>query len=236
LPREIVLAALRAALTGVGAGDDLEIDLSGFAAPMVPPSAAISAGIEQLDWDAASGRFTGQLTLTAEGMAMQRLRIAGAAQDMIAIPVPVHRLNPGAVIQADDLRMARVRAGLARGEVARGVDQAVGLTLRRQVSAGQPLALGDLTRTPMIQKGARVTMRLRAPGLSASALGQALEPGSSGEHIRVLNIGSRAVVEAEVIGPDEVRVIPGSQPVVAANNRTAALGLPTVNAQNWSTP
>ena len=231
LPRETVLSALRGALSGVGAGDDLEIDLGGFSAPMVPPSAAIAAEIQQLDWDPASGRFTALLALTADSMPMQRLRIAGAAQEMISVPVPLHRLQAGAVILADDLHITRIRAGLARGEVARSLDQAIGQSLRRQAIAGQPLALADLTRTPVIQKGARVTMRLRAPGLSVAAIGQALEPGSGGEHIRVLNTSSRAVVEAEVIGPDEVRIIPGTQPVVPANNRTAALAGPT-----WSIP
>ena len=231
MPRETVLAAVRTALGDVGAGQDLELDLGSFAAPMVPPRAAVNAGIEQLDWDGASGRFTALLSLTAEGMPAQRLRLAGVAQEMVAIPVPVRRLNPGTVIQADDLRIARVRAGLARGEIVRLPDQAIGQTLRRQGGAGQPLALADLSRTPVVAKGARVTMRLRMIGLALAATGQALESGGSGEHIRVLNIASRAIVEAEVTGPDEVRVIPGTQPIAAAASRSAALQQPT-----WSIP
>ncbi len=231
LPREMVLTALRTALADLGAGGDLELDIGGFTAPMVPQHGAVNAGVEQLDWDAATGRFTSLLSLTAEGMQTQRLRLAGTAQEMVAVPVPVHRLNPGAVVQADDLRIARVRAGLARGEIARAPDQAIGQTLRRQVVAGQPLALADLSRTPVVTKGARVIMRLRTPGLVLAAIGQALEAGGGGEHIRVLNIASRAIVEAEVIGPDEVRVIPGTQPLTAANSRTAALSQPI-----WSTP
>lgn len=226
VPREAVLSALRAALTELGVGSDLELDIGGFSAPMVPPHAAVSAGVEHFDWDAATGRFTGLLSLIAEGMPTQRLRLSGAAHEMIAVPVPVHRLNPGAVVQADDLRTARVRAGLARGEIARAPEQAIGQTLRRQAVAGQPLALADLSRTPVVTKGARVTMRLRTPGLAVAAIGQALEAGGAGEHIRVLNIASRAIVEAEVIGPDEVRIIPGTQPITAANSRTAALTPP----------
>ena len=40
-----------------------------------------------------------------------------------------------------------------------------------------------------------------------------MEPGAIGERIRVLNPVSRAVVEAEVIGPDRVRVAPDAMPV-----------------------
>ncbi len=231
VPRETVVAALRAALADLGAGSDLEIDIGGFSAPMVPPGSAVLAAIEQLDWDGGTGRFTGQLALSADGMAPQRLRLSGTAQEMVALPVAVRRLNPGQVITADDLRIGRVRAGVSRGEVVHAADEAIGLTLRRQAGAGQPIALGDLSRTPLVQKGARVTMRLRVPGLAVVATGQALEAGGGGEHIRVLNTTSRAIVEAEVTGPDEVRVLPGSQPVVVGTGRVAQL----INA-NGNTP
>ena len=39
-----------------------------------------------------------------------------------------------------------------------------------------------------------------------------MEPGAIGERIRVLNPTSHAVVEAEVIGPDRVRVAPSAVP------------------------
>ena len=219
LPRETVLTALRVALAELGAGSDLELDIGGFSPPMITPGAKVSTTIEQLDWDAGTGRFTGQLTISGEGMAMQRLRLAGSAQEMIALPVPTRRLNPGTVLQPDDIRIARVRAGLAQGEVIRTPEQAFGQTLVRQVTAGHPLAVSDLTRTPVITKGTRVLMRLRGDGMVMTAGGQALEAGVAGDHIRVLNVATRAVVDAEIIGPGEVRVLPGTQPLVAASGQ-----------------
>jgi flagella basal body P-ring formation protein FlgA len=142
---------------------------------------------------------------------------------MVELPVPARRLNPGSVVQADDLRMARVRAGLGRGEVVRDVAAATGMTLRRQAVPGQPIALGDLTATPLVVKGARVTMELRAGGLDLAAVGVALEPGVAGDRIRVLNPVSRAVVEAEIVAPERVRVMPGSMPLSLPANRTAQL-------------
>ena len=65
----------------------------------------------------------------------------------------------------------------------------------------------------MVQKGATVQMVLDSPGIALTAQGQAMEPGAIGERIRVLNPVSRAVVEAEVIGPDRVRVAPDTMPV-----------------------
>jgi flagella basal body P-ring formation protein FlgA len=69
-------------------------------------------------------------------------------------------------------------------------------------------------------------MELNAPGLALNGQGLALASGGLGERITVLNPGSRAVMEAEIIGPDRVRVAPGSEPVHTA--RGAALAQASV--------
>ena len=224
MPRDPVLAALKEALTGVGAPDDADIELPGFSPPLVPQEADAHAAVEQLDYDAGTGRFTCILAISADGMSLLRMRLSGTLEAMVEVPVPAHRLLPGAVITADDLRMTRVRAGLIRGEVARVAQQAVGLAPRRQIVAGQPMLLAELGHLAAIQKGAQVAMMLETAGLALLAQGVALEPGGIGDRIQVLNPTSRAVVEAVVIAPDRVRIAPGSAPLMQAGNRPQQLG------------
>ena len=212
LPREPVLAALREALTIAGASDDAEIDLPGFSAPLVPPEAKPQLSIEQFAFDAITGRFSGTLAITADSMPMLRVHLAGTLEEMVEVPVPVRRLLMGSVITANDMQMMRVRASLVRGEVARSMDQAVGLAVRRQAMPGQPLLLSELGRLATVQKGAHVTMELQAPGLILLAQGLAQQSGGIGDRIPVLNPTSHAVVEAEVIASDRVRVAPGTVP------------------------
>ena len=215
LPRAQVMAALRAALSGVGAPTDADIALPGFDAPLVPLGAVAAADMEQLDYDAASGRFTGVLAVSGAGMDTLRLRLSGTAQAMLDLPVPRRRLPPGTVIGPDDLTMVRLRAGLAAGEVARRPAQAVGMAVRRMTMPGQPLPLADLVRPAAVRRGARVAMQLNSPGISLAASGEAMQDGALGEQISVLNPASHAVVLAEIIGPDQVRVLPGSIPLQA---------------------
>jgi flagella basal body P-ring formation protein FlgA len=75
-------------------------------------------------------------------------------------------------------------------------------------------------RPATVQKGATVLMALDSPGIALTAQGQALEAGSIGERIRVLNPVSRAVIEAEVTGTDRVRVAPGGIPLSVAARAT----------------
>ena len=73
-------------------------------------------------------------------------RISGRVDEVVEAPVALTRLLPETVLRADDVRIARVRAAALQNEVARSVDQIIGMQLRRPVAAGQPLRLADLTR------------------------------------------------------------------------------------------
>jgi len=221
LPRDAVFSALHEALGQLGAPVDTDIELPGFIAPIIPRESEPGLSIDQLDYDPAAGRFTALLTVTAEGMEVQRERLSGRVSEMLDLPVLPHRLAVGAVIEAGDTRMARVRADLVRGEVARLPDQIVGFALRRPVAPGQPVALADLARPSAVLKGARVVIELSAPGLALVAQGIALDNGAIGERIAVLNPATRATLGAEVLGPQRVRVTPGSAP--AASVQAGAL-------------
>jgi len=223
LPREEFFAAMREALGAVGAPSDGELDLPGYTAPMVPLESHTDVAVEQLDYEGVSGRFTATLVITGTGMPTQRTHVSGRVQEMVELPVLVRRLPAGSVLRPDDLQTARVRASGVRSEIVRDATSAVGLALKRLAVAGQPLSTTDLMRPVVVQKGARVMMQLVTPGLALTGQAVALEAGGMGERIRVLNPSSRAVLEVEVVGPDRVRVSPGSMPLEAAGAGTTAM-------------
>lgn len=213
LDRAAALAALRQALAAVGAPEDADIDLPGFAAPLIPQDAKPDLAVEQLDYHDGAGHFTAQLSVTADGMAPLHLRVAGRLQEMVSLPVPTHRLAAGSLLHADDLHLARIPAQLAQGNMLRDPAQADGMVLRRMVRPGQPLRQSDLEKPEAVAKGARVAMQLQVPGLLLLAQGEALQGGPVGARIPVLNPASRAVLEAEITGPNQVRVTAGSTPI-----------------------
>ena len=216
LPREEVFAPLRAALAGLGAPPDGELEMPEFAAPTVPLQGHTEAAIEQAEYDAASGRFTATLALIRPDMPIQRTRVSGRIQEMVDLPVLLHRLPVGTVLQEGDLRTLRLRAGAQRDETVGTLAEAVGMALKRPAMPGQPLSKADLMRPALVDKGALVTMELSAPGLALVGQGVAQDSGGAGDRIRVLNPSSRAVLEAEVVGPRRVRIAQGSVPVQPA--------------------
>jgi len=226
LPRAAALGALREALAASGVRpDDCEMDLAGYTAPLVPFEAAPHPLVSQLDYDRSSGRFSAVLSVSSDGIEPINTRIAGRVDELIELPVATARLPAGTVLRAEDVHMARVRAALANHEVIHQPGDAIGLQLRHQVAAGQPLALSDLAHPEVVRRGADVQMLLDSPGIVLTAQGQAMDGGAVGERIRVMNPVSRAVIEAEVIGADRVRVAPGALPVLRGDraNRSAEL-------------
>lgn len=217
LSRQDALAAVRAALIAAGASTECEVELPGFNPPTVPFETVARPVVSQIDYDATSGRFSAILTVLADGMDPINTRVTGRAEDTIELPVATGRLALGAVLRPEDVHFARIHTSLVRGEVVQALQQAIGMQLKRQVAPGQPLATADLAPPSMVQRGTKVQMQLQSPGLSLTGQGVAMDTGAIGERIRVLNPNSRAVLEAEVIGPGRVRVAPGGGVVLAAN-------------------
>jgi flagellar basal body P-ring formation protein FlgA len=215
LKREDVMAAVRVALVARGAAPDAEVEIPGFNPPVVPVSGASAPVVTQLDYDQDMGRFTATMSVTAQGMEPISTRISGQVADMIDLPVASTRLQAGAIPGRDDVRMARVRVNAVHAEVAHDLATVVGMQMKRQVAAGAPIQMADLMRPTEVNRGEPVRLQLMAAGLSVTGQGVALEAGATGEQIRVRNISSQAVIEAEIVGPGVVRVIPGSSPITA---------------------
>ncbi len=216
LPEKDLRPVLRQALLGVGAPADGEVTLSGFQAPMVPLAGKVLVAVEQLDFSAATGRFAATVLVSGAGMDTLRVRVVGDDEAMVTVPVLTRRLPAGHLLVPADLRPARLRASLLRPDTLRAAADAAGKALRHFTAAGEPLASGDLTAPLVVERNARVLMRLMMPGLTVTGRGLALDAGAVGQSIRVLNPASQAIVAAEVVGPGLVRVAPGSVPLQPA--------------------
>ena len=215
LRRDDAIAAVRAALVARGAAPDCEVEIPGFNPPIIPLSGTSAPVVTQLDYDHDLGRFTALLSVTSARMDPISVRISGEVVDIIALPVTVVRLTAGAIAGPDDVRMARVRVTSVRADVARDPSAVIGMQLKRQIAAGVPIPVADLMQPTQVNRGDPVGLRLQVGGLSLTAQGMALESGAIGERIRVRNVSSQAVLDAEIVGPGVVRVVPGTMPITS---------------------
>jgi flagella basal body P-ring formation protein FlgA len=213
VPRDEITATLREALLQLGMEPDSELDLGPLLSPMAPPAALVQLSVESPGFDAASGRFSATLVLLAEGMPTLRQRVTGRALATVPVVLATRRMAVGEVVRPGDLRTARLRAERVRPGTAQQPAEVVGLQLRRPMAAEAAFLAADLAPPSLVERNALVVLVLEEPGLSLTAQGRALAAAPRGGLVPVMNLGSRAVVEGQVIGPGRVRIAMGATPV-----------------------
>ncbi len=127
--------------------------------------------------------------------------ITALVQANVFLPV-VHAarvIERGQTISAEQLQLQEVNIGKASRGFYNSLDEVVGQGAKRRVRAGQLIAPNLLSAPLLIRRGQQVTIIASQDGISASATGEALANGREGEVIRVRNLGSQKVIEAQVV-------------------------------------
>lgn len=108
-------------------------------------------------------------------------------------------IERGQTIAAEQLQLQEVNVGRASRGFYNSLDEVIGQGAKRRVRAGQLIAPNLLTAPLLIRRGQQVTIIASQDGISASATGEAMANGREGEVIRVRNLGSQKVIEAQVV-------------------------------------
>ncbi len=108
-------------------------------------------------------------------------------------------IERGQTITAEQLQLQEVNVGRASRGFYNSVDEVIGQGAKRRLRAGQLIAPNLLAAPLLIRRGQQVTIIASQDGISASATGEALANGREGEVIRVRNLGSQKVIEAQVV-------------------------------------
>lgn len=216
VPREEVEALLKAELARLGADEEAEIELPGFAAPLVPVGVTPEIGLDDAHYDGATHRFGATLMVAAAGMPTHRMRVAGRLLPTVPVVLATRRIALGEVVGPEDVEETRLRAERVRPGAAQRIAEVLGRQMRRPVGAGLPLMRIDVVAATVVGRNQRVVMLLDAPGLALTAQGRALAAAALGETVPVMNLISRSVVEAVAVGPGRVRVTPGAMPIAGA--------------------
>ncbi|MGS4946302.1 flagellar basal body P-ring formation chaperone FlgA [Meridianimarinicoccus sp. RP-17] len=86
--------------------------------------------------------------------------------------------------------------------------QAIGRETRVAIYAGRPVFGGDLTSPALVERNQIVPLTYFHAGLAISTDGRALDRGSVGDRIRVMNLASRSTVIGRVGSDGSISVAP----------------------------
>ena len=80
------------------------------------------------------------------------------------------------------------------------------MQMRRPMRAGQPLRSADLVKPDLVQRDQSVTVIYETPGLYLTTRGKALDNGTEGDVVNVLNLQSKRTVTGIVSGRGQVTI------------------------------
>ncbi|WP_425373553.1 flagellar basal body P-ring formation chaperone FlgA [Phyllobacterium leguminum] len=150
--------------------------------------------------------FPGIATLAIATITLLSL-IPAAHADRISFVVPSAIIYPGQTVGDTALleKPFTIRAEAA-GQYARTPDQVAGKVARRTLLPGKPILINAVTEPSLVKRGVPAPLVYAAGGLTITAMGTPLEPGSAGDFIKARNIDSGLVVSGTVLSDGSIQV------------------------------
>jgi flagellar basal body P-ring formation protein FlgA len=171
-----------------------------------------------------NGRFDVSFDIGDEaGAAPTKLRFTGTAIETVEAAIVTRDVDRNEVLKSSDVVVER-RPKAAVGNDVASRDRAVGMQMRKQVRAGQPLKVADLARPDLVQRDQSVTLIFESAGLYLTIRGKALEGGTEGDVVNVLNLQSKRTVSGVVIGRGQVSVAVAAPRLPDAQDATTNIG------------
>ncbi|MBI5129156.1 MAG: flagellar basal body P-ring formation protein FlgA [Rhodopseudomonas palustris] len=173
-------------------------------------------------FDRRSGRFDISYEIAGSSdSAPVRLRLTGSVVETVPTAVLTRPVERNEMIKVSDVAIERrPKAEVSSDAVAR--DAAIGMQARRQLRGGQVLRSTDLAKPDLVTRDQGVTLIYQAAGIYLTSRGKALESGTEGDVVNVLNLQSKRTVSATVVGRGQVMVTVAVPRVLASANPATA--------------
>ncbi|MGO8910907.1 MAG: flagellar basal body P-ring formation chaperone FlgA [Bradyrhizobium sp.] len=188
---------------------------------------ASSTGVLQpvsVRYDPRSGRFDVSFEVASEtNNAATKLRFTGIAIETVEAAVLARSVERNEVLKSSDVITERRPKAEVGGDAAVR-NRAVGMQMRRQLRAGQALRVADLAKPDLVQRDDNVTLIYESTGLYLTMRGKALEGGTEGDTVNVLNLQSKRNVYGVVVGRGQVSISIATPRLPAAADTSSTIG------------
>jgi flagella basal body P-ring formation protein FlgA len=160
----------------------------------------------QVRYEPRNGRFDVSFEIGNDiNSARTKLRFSGVAIEMLDAAILTRNVERGDVLKASDVVIERrPKAEVGSDAASRG--HAVGMQMRKGVRAGQALRVADLGKPDLVQRDDNVTLIFEASGIYLTARGKAVDSGTEGDTVTVLNLQSKRTISGTVVGRDQVAI------------------------------
>jgi flagellar basal body P-ring formation protein FlgA len=188
-------------------GERFRVSFSQPALPLHNPATSEAfVQLLELRHEPRTDRFSGAFLVRLETGEERVLGLAGQAQALVEILVPVRAIRAGETLTSDLLRPMLVAERQLRADTLTDPADLADVEARRRLLAGRPVRQGDVQAPRLVRRGEAVELVYRAPGIELVTMARALEDGSRGSQVGVSNLDSGQRLSGLVTGPGRVTV------------------------------
>jgi flagella basal body P-ring formation protein FlgA len=204
LIRKAVIAKIQAQNKEL-ASSQIEVAFDNRALEVYLPPDHADFKLNAFAYDQDNQRFRAEL-VAGESASSVTAPITGRVSVKREVPILTRRLDAGTIISESDLGWQTIVADHVAGDLLTSPASLVGHALRHDTNEDTPLRTRDIMLPRLVVRGTMVTMKVETASLQASAQGKALQDGSLGEIVRLINTRSNRVVEGTVTGLELVSI------------------------------
>jgi flagella basal body P-ring formation protein FlgA len=144
-----------------------------------------------------------------------KLRFTGTAVETVEAAGLTRSVERNDILKSSDVIVERRPKAEVGNDVAIRA-RAIGMQARKPLRAGQALKAADLGKPDMVSRDQAVTLIYEVPGLYLTGRGKAIDSGTEGDVVNVVNLQSKRTVQGVVIGPGQVSVMVASPRLTTA--------------------
>ncbi|SFE55518.1 MULTISPECIES: flagellar basal body P-ring formation chaperone FlgA [unclassified Methylobacterium] len=206
-PPEIEAALKRGLETGYGLNaQNIAVRLDGDGPTLLAPlDLEGQAAALDLTYDPRTRRVAGLVTL---GERQVSLRVSGVVVELREVAVLTRNLNRGEPVREGDVALERRPRESVAPDAQGSATTILGEVAQNTLTAGTVLRVTDTAPPDLVARGENVTIVYETPSISLSMRGLSNDSGRMGAVVNVVNVASKKVLQATVIGPGRVSVSP----------------------------
>lgn len=194
-----------------GVAEQVEVNLLPSGIPVLyKTNHPIQLVVHALQIDPDAKRWQAEAYIMSEGKTESVKPVSGRYDELVKVPMLVRQMGSKDVISMEDIELRLVPARKLRKDTVLDVDQLIGKSARQMISANRMMRMAEITAAITIEKDHQVEMVYNTPYMSIRTMGKALENGTTGELIRVMNHDTQRSVSARVIDSSRVEVNPAT--------------------------
>lgn len=179
----------------------------------VDPSAPTELKTERLSYDRRSKRFNVIILMPGEH---RNWRFAGTAEEVFEAATLTRPVARGEILRENDVIIEKRPKTELAGDMLADAQTVIGQAARRPLRPGSALRQADLMRPELVQRNEPVIILYQVPGIVLTLRGKAVDSGSEGSIVNVLNLQSKRTVQGVVMGDGRVLVSPPAAARVAS--------------------